>query len=123
MNRKKLMVLSAALLAVFCALPVFAANVTGNWTMDDKDGDGNPFTATYVLKQEGTVLTGTVSALDETNSISNGKVDGNKISFAVTRSDANYNLEGTINGDEIKMILKSDNPDFPAHEVILKRSK
>ena len=91
--------------------------------MDDKDADGNPFTATYVLKQEGTVLTGTVTALDETNNISNGKVDGNKISFTVNRSDANYTLEGAVDGDEIKMTLKSDDPDFPVHEVTLKRSK
>jgi hypothetical protein len=121
--KRRLTVLSAALLVVLSALPVFAANVTGNWTMDDKDSDGNPFTATYALKQEGTVLTGTVTAFDETNNIIKGKVDGDKISFAVARSDANYTLEGTVNGDEIKMTLKSDNPDFPAHEVTLKRSK
>ena len=121
--KKRLILLSAALLVAFCALPIFAADVTGHWTMDDKDTDGNPFTATYVLKQEGTVLTGTVTALDETNDISKGKVNGNKISFAVTRSDANYTLEGAVDGDEIKMTLKSDDPNFPVQEVTLKRSK
>ena len=123
MNMKRLIVLSAALLVVLSALPSFAANITGNWTMDDKDLDGNPYTATYLLKQEGAVLTGTVTALDETSNISNGKVDGNKISFAVARSDANYTLEGAVDGDEIKMTLKSDDPNFTAHEVTLKRSK
>jgi hypothetical protein len=123
MNTKRLIVLAAALLVVFCALPALAANLTGTWTMDDKDPDGNPYTATYVLKQEGTVLTGIVTALDETSNISKGKVDGNKISFAVARSDANYTLEGALDGDEIKMTLKSDDPNFPIHEVTLKRSK
>jgi hypothetical protein len=120
---KRLIVLTTTLLVVFCALPTFGANVTGTWTMDDKDPDGNAFTATYVLKQEGTVLTGTVTALDETNNIGNGKVDGNKISFAVNRSDANYTLEGAVDGEEIKMTIKSDDPDFPVHEVTLKRAK
>jgi hypothetical protein len=69
------------------------------------------------------VLTGTVTALDETNNISKGNVDGNKISFTVNRSDANYTLEGAVDGDEIKMTIKSDDPDFPVHEVTLKRSK
>ena len=121
--KKRLILISAALLAVFCTLPTFAANVTGNWTMDDKDGDGNAFTATYVLKQEGAVLTGTATAFDETDNISKGKVDGNKISFAVVRSDATYTLEGAVDRDEIKMTMKSDDPDFPVHEVTLKRSK
>jgi hypothetical protein len=121
--KKRMIVRHAALLVVFCALPALAANFTGNWTMDDKDLDGNAFTATFVLKQEGSVLTGTVAALDETNNISHGKVDGNKISFAVVRSDETYTLEGAIDGDEIKMTMKSDDPDFPVHEVTLKRSK
>jgi hypothetical protein len=121
--QKRLIAVSAALLIVVCALPALAANLTGTWTMDDKDPDGTPFTATYLLKQEGAVLTGTVTALDETNNISKGKVDGNKISFAVARSDANYSLEGVVDGDEIKMTLKSDDANFTTHEVILKRSK
>ncbi len=58
MNVKRLIVLSAALLVVLCALPIFAANVTGNWTMDDKDGDGNPFTATYFSSRKGPCLPG-----------------------------------------------------------------
>lgn len=121
--QKRLIVVSAFLLLAVCALPALAANLTGTWTMDDKDPDGAPFTATYVLKQEGAVLTGTVTALDETNNISKGKVDGNKISFAVARSDANYSLEGVVDGDEIKMTLKSDDANFTTHEVTLKRSK
>ena len=71
----------------FCALPIFAANVTGKWTAEDKDPDGNPSTITYVFKQEGTQLTGTVTIPDETSNISSGKVDGDKISFVAVFSD------------------------------------
>ncbi len=123
MNMKRLIVLSAALLVVLSALPSFAANVTGTWTMDDKDLDGNPSTITYVFKQEGTTPTGTVAISDETANISNGKVDGDKISFVVVFSFDTITHTGTVHGDEITMTVKSDDADFPAHEITLKRSK
>jgi len=123
---KNRIALYATLLVLLSAIPALAADVTGTWTTDDKDPNGNAFTATYVFKQDGTKLTGTVTAKlsdgDQTGNI-NGKVDGNKISFAVPMSDANYTLDGTIDGDEMKLTLKSDDPNFPAHEVTLKRSK
>ncbi len=112
MNMKRLIVLSAALLVVISALPTFAANVAGNWTMDDKDGDGNPFTATYVLKQEGTVLTGSVTAFDRPTT-SNGEGDGNKVCFAfkgVTRTIAS---KARYRAVEIKMTIKSDESRLP----------
>jgi hypothetical protein len=121
--KKRLILLSAALLIAFCALPTFAADVTGKWTAEDKDPDGNTNTITYVFKQEGTQLTGTVAIPDETSNISSGKVDGDKISFAAVFSDFTITHTGTIHGDEITMTIKSDDPDFPIHEITLKRSK
>ena len=121
--KKRLIVVSAALLIVLCALPLFAANVTGKWTADAKDPDGNPGTITYVFKQEGTRLTGTVALSDLTADISSGKVDGDKISFAAVFSFGTITHTGTVQGDEITMTVKSDNQDFPMHELTLKRSK
>jgi hypothetical protein len=122
---KRLIVACAVLLAAFSALPMFAANITGKWTSQDKDGDGNPMTVTYVFKQDGAQLTGTVAIPDETANISAGKVDGDKISFSVVFSDNTYSGTGTVNasGDEITLTVKSDDPDFPIHDVTLKRSK
>jgi hypothetical protein len=115
----------ATLLIVLCAIPALAANVTGTWTMEDKDPrSGNAVKATYVFKQERTELTGTIEISvghNETGDL-HGKVDGSKISFTVTFSDATYTLGGKIEGDEMKLTMKSDDPNFPAHDVTLKRA-
>jgi len=111
---------------VLSAIPALAAEVTGTWIMEDKDPrDGNAVKAVYVFKQEGAKLTGTieVSGSHEESSTLHGKIDGNKVSLTVTFSDATYTLSGTIEGDEMKVTMKSDDPNFPAHEVTLKRSK
>ena len=121
--KKRLIVLSAALLIAFSALPTLAANVTGKWTAEDKDPDGNPSTITYIFKQEGTQLTGTVAIPDETANISSGKVDGDKISFVAVFSDFTLTHTGAVHEDEITLTVKSDDPDFPIHEITLKRSK
>jgi hypothetical protein len=118
------MALCATLLITLSAIPALAANVTGTWTMEDKDPrDGNAVKATYVFKQEGAKLTGTIeiSVGHEETSNLYGKVDGNKISFTVTFSDATYTLNGTIEEDEMKLTMKSDDPNFPAHDVTLNR--
>ena len=115
----------AILLIVLSALPALAADVTGTWTMEDKDPrDGSAVKAAYVFKQEGVKLTGTIeiSVGNEETCNLHGKVDGDKISFTVTFSDATYTLSGTIEGDEMKVTMKSDDPNFPAHDVTLKRS-
>ena len=106
-------------------MPAFAAEVTGTWTMETKDPrDGNVVKTTYVFKQEGAKLTRTNEVSGGHDEISNlhGNVEGNKISFDVTFSDATYTLGGTIAGDETKRTMKSDDPNFPVHEVTLKRS-
>ena len=121
--KRKSLALYSILAILLSAVPALAADLTGKWMMDDKDPDGNKITVTFDLKQDGTKLTGTVSVPDQTANIQEGKVDGNKVSFKATMSDATYTLDGAIDGDEIKMTLKSDDPEYPVHEVTLKRSK
>jgi hypothetical protein len=115
------LVLSAILLVVLSALPAFAADVTGTWTSQVKTTDGNELLLTFVFKQEGAKLTGTVATPRETANMSDGKVDGEKIFFTAAFTHATFTYEGTITGDEIKVTAKV--PDFPSSDLTLKRSK
>ncbi len=118
----------AILLLTLCALPAFAADATGKWTCQAKDAEANVVTLTFVFKQEGTKLTGNHNIRDhnsrilDNTSISNGKVDGDKISFATLLSDGNnFTYEGTIHADEITLTVNQG----AGHEetLTLKRSK
>jgi len=57
--------------------------------------------------------------------LTDGKVDGNKISFKLSFNGMTITDEGTISdsGDEIKLTSKSDGGDFPGMEMTLKRDK
>ena len=120
-SMKRRTALCATFLIVLSSLSAFAADVTGTWTA--KTSDPNASLLTFVFKQEGAKLTGTVATPTETTNISNGKVNGDKISFAGTMSVATFTYEGTIAGDEIKVTVKSDNSEFPGGELTLNRSK
>jgi len=95
-----------ALLGLF-ALVASAADVTGKWVAQVPGRGGNATETTFNLKQDGSTVTGTVSGGRGDQPISDGKVEGDKISF-------NVNLEfngnkitqaytGTVSGDEMKL--------------------
>lgn len=118
------LVLCAALLMVFGARSVFAAtDMTGSWTTQMQSPDGNSFSLTFVFKQDGAKLTGTVQGPQgDPLAIDNGKVDGSNFSFTVSFNGITITHTGTITGDEIKMATKSDSGDFPGSQLTLKRS-
>ena len=95
----------AVLMGVF-ALVASAADVTGKWTAQVPGRNGNQ-EMTLNLKQSGTELTGTVSGgRGGDQQISEGKVDGDNVSFVVVRefngNQLKQTFKGTVSGDEIK---------------------
>jgi len=87
------------------ATAALAADATGTWTWT-REINGNTVTTTLKLKQDGKNLTGTISGRDNTESpIEDAKVDGETISFKVTREfNGNkfvINYSGKVTGDEI----------------------
>ena len=120
--QKRLIVVSAALLIVLSALPLFAANVTGKWTAEAKEPRRQPRYDHLRLQAGRTQLTGTVALSDQTTDVSSGKVDGDKISFAaVFRSARSPTLARPRRRNHDDRQVRQ--PDLPIHELTLKRSK
>ena len=125
---KKLLCACAALIMAFPTVTALAAtDVSGTWTGEFSGPDGGGgFQITFTFKQDGDKLTGTVlGPQGDPIAISDGMVNGDKISFKVSFNGMTITHEGTINaaGDEIKLTSKSDQGDFPGGEMTLKRAK
>jgi len=119
--RRLTFVLCAALLALaFTTGTAMAADVTGKWTttMAGRGGGGGDFTITYNFKQDGAKLTGTVETpMGDPLPITEGKVEGDKLSFTITfeggpNGAMKITNEGTIAGEEIKLTTKFEGGDF-----------
>jgi hypothetical protein len=117
------------LLSAFAVLALFlspaiavAADITGTWTGAMRGPDGNAdFQLSFTFRQDGAKFTGTVQGPQgEPIPITDGKLDGDKLTFTVSFNGMTISHEGTVSGDEIKMTSKSDQ-GFGG-EVTLKRA-
>jgi hypothetical protein len=106
MTKKLLFVVS-----ILCALTlaVFAADASGKWTWEQAGRQGgNPTTQTLTLKADGSNLTGTYDGgRGGPTEIKDGKVDGNNVSFTVSRdmNGTSYTTKytGTLDGDTLNL--------------------
>jgi hypothetical protein len=120
---KKLLFVTTILLVV--AFAVIAADVNGKWVADVEGRNGNTTQMTFTLKADGGTLTGSVMGGmgggrrggggggggggrgAQAADISNGKIDGDHVSFEVKR-DYNGNsfvtkYDGTVSGDTLNL--------------------
>ncbi len=115
-----------ALLSCALAAVAFAADVTGKWTAEVQGQGGNTRTMTIVLKADGAILTGSVSGRQSDTPISDGKVDGDNISFSVVRemqgNKIKINYTGTVSGAEIKFKSQREGGQGAGQEFTAKRS-
>jgi len=116
----------ALVLASFCIVCGLAqaADVGGTWTTSF-DTQVGAQTYTYTFKVEGATLTGTAKGnLITDSALSDGKVDGNKITFVekgmYMGMPLTFNYSGELVGDEIR--FKRELMGFPAEEFVAKRS-
>jgi len=120
---KKLLFVTTILLAL--SMAAFAADVTGKWTFEQQGRGGNPTTVTLNLKAEGSSVSGMLSQPGRNgvteSKISDGKIEGNNISFKVSRQmgDNTITIEymGTVNGDTIALKITSPGRDGAAPVV------
>src|ERR1041385_8246638 len=96
----------AVVFLAFAAVCAWAADVTGKWTAQVPGRGGETREATFTFKADGDQLTGTVTTPRGENPISEGKVNGDEISFS---QDLEFNgnkvkllYKGKVSGDEIK---------------------
>jgi hypothetical protein len=121
--------LMAGALAGIFAIAAYAADVTGKWTAEVPGRGGNMQTNTFVLKQDGAKLTGTVDGgRGGPAEISDGKVDGDNISFVRTVSfgDNTFKMvyKGKVSGAEIKFTrtIEGGPGDAPPTEFTAKKA-
>jgi hypothetical protein len=120
-------ILFSAVLVLAAIALVQAANVDGKWVAQVPGRGGQTRETTFTFKAEGTKLTGTVSGMQGEAPISDGKVNGDEISFTQTFEAQGNSIKllytGKVSGDEMKMTRKRDGGDQPATEFTAKRVK
>ena len=99
----------------------FAADVAGKWTGQVPARGGETREATFTFKMEGDKLVGTMSGPQGDRQITEGKITGDTISFAVEGQRGKQVYTGTIAGDEIK--FKREGGQGQAREFTAKRAK
>jgi hypothetical protein len=92
--------------------------VDGHWqgTVSGPNGD---FTLNFTFKADGTKLTGTVETPNGEQPISDGKIEGDKLSFNTKFQDNVIEHQGTISGDTIQLKVKGP---WGESEMTLKRA-
>lgn len=117
---------SSILVLVLGMLSVIsAADATGKWVAEMQGRNGNTMKVTYMFKVDGTTLTGTVSGRNGDTAIQNGKVDGDNISFEVTRemNGNSFTMKYTGKVSDDKLALSWSTPNGGTREVSATREK
>jgi hypothetical protein len=96
-------ILVCTLLIAVCAMSALAADASGKWSGTFAPEGQSPNDAYLILKQSGTSLTGSAGP-DESQQwpLSNGKVDGQKITGEVTSPDGIlFKVTLVLDGDKL----------------------
>src|SRR5262245_28148404 len=98
-------ILKLVLAGSVATVMAWAADISGKWTGETQGRNGNTMTVNMNLKADGAKLTGTVSGRNGDTEISDGKVDGDDVSFTVVReyngTQFKQNYKGKVEGDVI----------------------
>jgi hypothetical protein len=111
-------VIAGAAVALFLALPVQAqhVDVTGKWETTRETPRGT-MTTTFTFNQDGGTLTGTVGSQRGDSEITNGSIEGNKITFTLVMTMGDRTMEmvysGTVEGDAITGTMQTPRGEQP----------
>ncbi|HKS97209.1 MAG TPA: hypothetical protein VJV74_13880 [Terriglobia bacterium] len=110
-----------ALISIFAAL-VYAAEVTGKWKSQGDEGPQFGFT----LKQEGQSVTGTMQGAEGKDfPISDGKLEGDAISFSVASEwqgePVKLLVKGKVSKDEMQLRIDNSEGSWGT-DIVVKRA-
>lgn len=104
-----------------------AADVNGSWKGEFTTPDGQTRTNTFVLAAKDGKLTGTVTGGRGERPIDEGTVNGDEVSFSVTRnfggSDVKMQYKGKVVGDEMTLTVTGGRDASRTFEIKTKREK
>jgi len=109
--------LPCAMLALFAsAMLLLAGDVSGIWKMSFQTPDGQNRESTMKLKTDAAKVTGTISSQAGEREISDGKLEGDKLTFS---RNVNFNgneftmkYDGKVSGNEIKFNVTAGERSF-----------
>ncbi|MBV9770014.1 MAG: hypothetical protein JOZ32_10615 [Bryobacterales bacterium] len=109
MNMIRATIRGAIVLTALSLWVGFAADIDGKWT-GQVEGRNGPQTQTLMLKVADNMLTGTVEGgRGEPVQISDGKIDGDNVSFSVVRefngNKITQEYKGKMSGGELKLTI------------------
>lgn len=92
---------------ILITLAAFAADISGNWKAT-ADGPNGAMERTFTFKVDGNKVTGdTTSTMLGKSTITDGKIDGDAITFTITASmqgnELKISYKGKINGKEMSL--------------------
>ncbi len=101
---------SAIAIALILAASTMAPDLTGKWSGSFKvDGGDHSVPQLFLLKQDGPKLTGSGGPdQSEQYPIENGKVDGDRVNFAVTTGEWKFTYNLKISGAKLAGELELD---------------
>ena len=116
--------LTVLMLGCLAALALLAADVSGKWQAEMTTPNGDKRVSTFNLKADGGKLTGTVEGgMGGSAEISDGKVDGDNVSFNVVRefngNSMTLKYTGKVEGDSLKLTVETPRG---SREMVAKRN-
>ncbi len=108
------------ILMALSAIAAFAADITGTWKAT-AEGPNGTMERTFVFKQDGAKLTGeTSSEMMGKSTITDGKVEGDAVTFTITvhfqDNEMKLTYKGKVTGNEIKFTVEI--PAMPGGQTI-----
>ena len=104
--------LALSVLAVIMAASAMAADVTGKWKASAQGPDGQTMEIVFTFKADGATLAGSVLSPMGEAPITEGKLEGDAISFTVDVGDFKILHKGSVSGDNMKLKVEMGDQSF-----------